>query len=209
MKRIDENTLIGQKYNLLTVLKVKRKAKGVDRNGNPQYRIFCYCECECGDKKWIQHSLLKSNHTKSCGCYVAISNKINALNSVLSGKTHGLSHHPLYLKLYSYWNRCYNPKAIGYHNYGGRGISMVEEWNPSKIGIQAVYNFMEWVKENPYPAKEYSFKYTIDRIDNDGPYAPWNCRWADKKTQRANQRSKKQTKLDKLKFLEKNFLTSL
>lgn len=71
-------------------------------------------------------------------------------------------------------NRCLNPKSDRYHRYGGRGITICARW------LESFENFKE---DMGYPEDGHS----IDRIDNDGNYEPGNCRWADAKTQRANQ----------------------
>jgi len=71
--------------------------------------------------------------------------------------------------------RCSNPRVANYNNYGGRGIYMVVEWRES---------FARFLADmGPCPPG-----LTLDRINNDGPYAPGNCRWADHKTQTANRR---------------------
>lgn len=77
-------------------------------------------------------------------------------------------------------HRCTNPKNKKYKDYGGRGISVCEEWLDIK-------NFIAWADET-YPNIE---GYTLDRIDNNKGYSPENCRWVDKTTQSVNQRINK------------------
>lgn len=71
--------------------------------------------------------------------------------------------------------RCYNSKCPMYNYYGGRGITICEEW---KNHPEA---FVNWAIQNGY-----SENLTIDRIDNSKGYSPDNCRWVDRKTQSLN-----------------------
>lgn len=73
--------------------------------------------------------------------------------------------------------RCYSPSNGSWKNYGGRGVSICARW---RNDYQA---FLSDMGERPDRA------HTIDRINNDGDYEPGNCRWADKRTQRLNQRA--------------------
>jgi hypothetical protein len=87
--------------------------------------------------------------------------------------------------LYNSWQnmkqRCTNPKNPKYHRYGARGITLCPEW-------MTIDGFSHWALNNGWQAG-----LTIDRIDNDGPYSPHNCRWI---SQSSNSRKKSTTKLN-------------
>jgi hypothetical protein len=81
-------------------------------------------------------------------------------------------------RLYSIWKgmktRCVNKNDSGFHNYGGKGISVCDEW-------QTFPPFRKWAFDNGY-----SDDLEIDRIDNSGDYTPENCRWVTRKVNARN-----------------------
>lgn len=92
---------------------------------------------------------------------------------------HGLSGHRIYIIWSNMKQRCNNPKAHEYAAYGGRGITVCDEW------LHDVKVFYDWAMANGYRDD-----LTIDRIDNDKGYSPDNCRWATKEQQYSNMRNR-------------------
>lgn len=166
--------LIGQRFGRLVV--IERKG-----SGNRGQAIWL-CQCDCGAVTETPTHLLKSGRTKSCGCL----KKEIINNSIEAQTTHGKSH----TRLYKVWGgmraRCCNPNNPHYKNYGGRGITICDEWHDFE-------NFYKWAMETGYDENAPRGQCTIDRIDVDGNYEPSNCRWADAKTQANNTRKQKDT----------------
>lgn len=139
-----------------------------------KYRYGMY-ECVCGNIFKASTVDVNRGHTKSCGCL---------LKSVTTNRntSHGESKHRLYGTWSQMMSRCYNETNEAYSYYGGRGITVCDEWH-------IVANFIADMEST------YKEDLTIDRIDGDKGYCPDNCRWESRSTQAQNTRaiSKKNT----------------
>jgi len=141
---------------------------------------FWNCTClynGCGNT-YIrsQVRLLRHKEDANCGCLCkkkAVENKIDAKS--IRKLPHGLRIDEIY---HGMSQRCYNPNHEHYSNYGGRGITICDEWKQSKR------KFYDWAMANGYRDD-----LTIDRIDVDKAYSPQNCRWVDYVTQGNNKRN--------------------
>lgn len=156
--------LVGQKFGRLRV---------IGYSGESRTRSMFSCECDCGEICIVLGNRLKNGHTKSCGCYSRdIQSMVHKIHGLSNGKD----------QLYSIWRtikaRCSNQNTWNYNRYGGRGISICDEWKDDPK------NFIEWCRKNGYKQG-----LSIDRKDNDGNYEPDNCKFSTPKEQARNRRN--------------------
>lgn len=164
----DENW-IGQKFGMLTVI-------GFEKKERPGRGWNWKVKCDCGKEKIVSPSDVKNGKTRSCGC----------LHDELCRKRATKFEHNVYKyrRLYGIYNgikkRCYKESEPRYKDYGGRGISVCDEWLNPENGFD---KFVEWALSCGY--KE---DLTIERISVDGDYCPENCCWITRKAQAGNKR---------------------
>lgn len=170
MKRVE---ITGQKFGYLTVIRPIGSRWG---------HSLWECKCDCGTVCERTSNQLTQNKNVSCGCMTSLA-----------------QHNARYLhgctgtRLYRIWKvmktRCNNPNISYFKYYGGKGISVCEEW------INSFETFKEWALSHGY-----SDTLTIDRINGDGNYEPDNCRWV---TMTVQNRNKKKVR-ECLKTYQKN-----
>jgi hypothetical protein len=150
--------------NRLTL--VESKTKKIGRN------LYSKYICSCGNERYYMERQVITGGIKSCGCLKK--ERIAKLKFKDGLKAENL-------KLYQVWasmrKRCNSEKDINFSKYGGRGISVCADWNTS------FKSFYEWSINNGY-----NVGLSIDRINNDGNYAPENCRWTTFSVQAKNTR---------------------
>lgn len=154
--------LTGQRFGRLTVIK---------RDGTIYGQASWLCICDCGKSVVVRGYCLRKGETRSCGCLAAELAQKRLI-------THGATK----TRLFKIWSnmiaRCYKPYHKSFKDYGGRGISICDEW------LHSFAKFQGWAIAN-----KYADNLSIDRINVNGNYEPSNCQWLTMKEQGQNRRT--------------------
>lgn len=169
------NIQAGMVFGRLTVIS---EAEPLIYRGAPIRRINC--QCTCGNTTTVRLLQLNNGLVRSCGCLHWEYLRSRPERPEL--RTHADSRSKLYRTWVNIKQRLFNPNHLAYPNYGGRGISIRPEWITDYVA------FKEYVLSTLGPRPD---GFSIDRIDNDGPYDHGNLRWADDTMQNRNKRPRK------------------
>lgn len=160
--------LTGQKFGRLIAI----------RNTNTKNKWNTYiweCKCDCGKTVLVDCHKLRSGNTKSCGClYIDKAKTMSKKYLQKHGKCDSAIYH-IYTEIKS---RCFNHNNKSYKYYGGRGITICDEW------LNDFMSFYNWAINNGYEKG-----LSIERMDTNGNYEPSNCCWISMKEQQRNKRN--------------------
>lgn len=153
MKRIAPK-MVGKQYGELVV-------ESFEYRGGTS---FLSCKCSCGNMVIVRQGNLNNGHTKSCGCKKGFT-------------VHGMSRTPLYSVWSGIKSRCCDKNNAKYHLYGGRGITVCDEW------------LNDFKKFHDDMCSGYKAGLQIDRTCNDNGYSKSNCRWVTSDINSKNRRT--------------------
>lgn len=168
----------GRRIGRVTVLYQSTiKKVHVVRTGEEHTAPRAYvCQCDCGTQFEVLHSSISDNSPSEC---IQCSNK-NPKKKYKDSRLYIKKHHPSYNSWYAMIRRCTSNKHVNYKNYGGRGITVCEEWYDFDVFVRDMGN-------RPHGM-------SIDRIDVNKGYSKDNCRWATIEEQSQNTRKKQEKK---------------
>lgn len=157
--------LTGRRFGRLTVL-----SRGDDYVSPKGYRNTTWnCLCDCGNHVNVRGCNIRNGVSRSCGCI-----RVDHPNRL----THGMNG----TRIYGIWkgmkDRCLNERSESYKDYGGRGVTIFEDW------LNSFESFYNWALQSGYRDD-----LSIDRIDVNGNYEPSNCRWSTADVQANNKRN--------------------
>ena len=177
--RTTRHDLTNQVFGNLTVIGPRRS---VPYGKAGRFKSEWLCRCACGGKEiWKQADTLIQGQSDSCGCL----QKERSLEKIhlahqAAGKANYQHGHSQGSKLYAVWNhmkqRCYNPTATGFKDYGARGIKVCQQWHSFEP-------FRDWALTSGYTEG-----LSIERNDVNGNYSPQNCTWIPRNRQAWNTR---------------------
>jgi hypothetical protein len=155
---------VGERYGRLVV--TARAENKIEPSG--AVRAQWKCLCDCGRETVVPGQSLSRGTTRSCGC-------LSKEKVIERTTTHGLSRSGTYRSWHTMVQRCTNPLSTHWKSYGGRGITVCDEWLTFE-------NFHRDVGDRPE-------NMTLERVENNKGYEPGNVIWASRLTQANNRRT--------------------
>lgn len=167
--------LSGRRFNRLVVVRFLEKGERKTRGYN------WLCKCDCGNYTDANATKLLMGLQQSCGC---LKEEMKPMIGNMNRKYDHVSKR-LYSVYKAMLNRVFDENGREYHNYGGRGITVCDEW----LGEKGFDNFAEWAYSSGYDEAAKHGECTLDRANVNFGYSPHNCRWITNSEQQNNRRN--------------------